>query len=98
MDSFDEIWVIIKDLLKTKVSEVAYNVWLAPLEFIEFKDDTLTLSISEFKKKIISSKFTELIEKTCEEVLGFSVLLRLESPGDEEDEEEDDDEEYEEEE
>ena len=76
MDSFDEIWVIIKDLLKTKVSEVAYNVWLSPLEFVEFKDDTLTLSISEFKKKIISSKFTELIEKTCEEVLGFSVILK----------------------
>ena len=88
MDSFDEIWVIIKDLLKTKVSEVAYNVWLSPLEFVEFKDDTLTLSISEFKKKIISSKFTELIEKTCEEVLGFPVILRLDSPKEDDDEEE----------
>jgi len=88
MDSFDEIWVIIKDLLKTKVSEVAFNVWLSPLEFVDFTDDTLTLSISEFKKKIISSKFTDLIEKTSEEVVGFPVKLHLESPKEDGEEEE----------
>lgn len=88
MDSFDEIWVIIKDLLKTKVTEVAFNVWLSPLEFVDFTDDTLTLSISEFKKKIVSSKFTELIEKTSEEVVGFPIKLCLESPKEDGEEEE----------
>lgn len=83
MDSFDEIWAIIKDQLKTRVSEVSFNIWLDPLEFIDFSDDTLTLSIGEFKRKIISSKFTELIEKTSEEVIGFPVVLKLIAPNEE---------------
>mgnify|MGYP004661893553 CR=1 FL=1 len=87
MDSFEEIWKIIKETMKKSVSEVAYNVWLEPLELVDFSGDMLTLSISDFKRKIISSKFTELIEKSCEEVLGFSVVVKIESPKDEEQQE-----------
>ncbi len=88
MDSFAEVWALIKEEMKSKVTEVAYNVWLEPLEFIEFKEDTLVLGISEFKKKIIVSKFRELIEKSCEDVLGFKVIVRYLSPTEEEKQEE----------
>ena len=51
MDSFDEIWEMILEYMKTQVTEVAFNVWLRPLEFIKFENDTITLSIANFKKK-----------------------------------------------
>ena len=88
MDSFADVWALIKEVMKKQVTEVAYNVWLEPLEFIEFKEDTLVLGISEFKKKIIVAKFNELIEKSCEDVLGFRVNVQYRSPAGEQQEEE----------
>ena len=75
MDSFLEIWESIKDYLKNSVTQVAYNVWLIPLEFVSFKNDTLTLSTSEFKRGIVIDKFSSLIEKACEETIGFPVQI-----------------------
>lgn len=77
MDSFAEIWDSIKDYLKKSVTQVAYNVWLNPLEFVSFKNDTLTLRISEFKRGIIIDKFSDLIEKACEDTFGFPVNVNF---------------------
>lgn len=77
MDSFSEIWESIKEQLKSSVTEVAYNVWLSPLEFVSFKNDTITLSISEFKRNIIIDKFSSLIENACEAVIGFPVNVEF---------------------
>lgn len=88
MNSFADVWALIKEVMKKQVTEVAYNVWLEPLEFIEFKEDTLVLGISEFKKKIIVAKFKDLIEKSCEDVLGFKVIVQYRSPAEEQQQEE----------
>lgn len=77
MDSFAEIWETIRQYLKSSVTQVAYNVWLSPLEFVSFKNDTLTLKISEFKKGIIIDKFSDLIEKACEDTMGFPVTVNF---------------------
>lgn len=81
MDSFVEIWDLIKEQLRTSVSEVAFNVWLNPIEFVSFRDDKIILSISEFKRNIIESKFSDLIKQTCEEVIGFPVGIEFIVPG-----------------
>ena len=75
MDSFNEIWETIREILKSKVTEVAYNVWLSPLEFVSFQNDVITLSISDFKRKIIQDKFSKLIEDACEAAFGFPVTV-----------------------
>ncbi|MCM1543913.1 MAG: hypothetical protein NC110_01325, partial [Ruminococcus sp.] len=77
MDSFSEIWELIKEYLKNSVTEVAYNVWLKPLEFVSFKNDTITLSISEFKRGIVVDKFSSLIEEACEATIGFPVKIEF---------------------
>ena len=77
MDSFDEIWEMILEYMKTQVTEVAFNVWLRPLEFIKFENDTITLSIANFKKKVVEDKFTPLILKACEMTMGFPVNLNI---------------------
>lgn len=80
MDSFLEIWETIREILKSKVTEVAYNVWLSPLEFVSFDNDTITLAISDFKRKIIQDKFSNLIEEACESAFGFPVSIRYVLP------------------
>ena len=82
MDSFNEIWETIREILRSKVTEVAYNVWLSPLEFVSFENDVITLSISDFKRKIIQDKFSSLIEEACEAAFGFPVTVRYEVPDD----------------
>ena len=82
MDSFVEIWETIRELLKARVTEVAYNVWLEPLEFVSFDNDTITLSISDFKRKIIVDKFSDLIKECCEAAFGFPVTVNYVLPSD----------------
>lgn len=86
MDSFADVWALIKEDLKNQSTEVVYKIWLEPLEFIEFKEDTLVLGISEFKKQIIVSKFKGVIEQACEKVLGFKVNVCYRSPAQEQEE------------
>ena len=81
MDSFAEIWQLVQQELKNQVTEVAYNVWLSPLEFVKFENDTVYLSISEFKKNIILDKFMNAITSAFESILGFSVEIVFLVPG-----------------
>lgn len=81
MDSFAEIWDLVQQELKSKVTEVAYNVWLRPLEFIKFENDTVFLSIDQFKKGIIENKFMSALKSAFEAILGFSVEIVFLVPG-----------------
>lgn len=80
MDSFNEIWELVQFELKASVTEVAYKVWLSPLEFVDFKNDKVYLSVSEFKKKIILDKFSQVISLAFENVLGFPVEIEYVVP------------------
>ncbi len=80
MDSFVEIWELVKEELKCCVTEVAYNVWLSPLEFVDFKNDKVYLSISDFKRKIIMDKFAAVVSLAFENVLGFPVEIEYVVP------------------
>lgn len=82
MDSFKEIWELVQQELQQNVTEVAYNVWLSPLEFVAFKNDTIYLSISEFKKNIIIDKFLSIIHSTLESIFGFHVNVEFVVPED----------------
>lgn len=80
MDSFVEIWELVREELKCCVTEVAYNVWLSPLEFVDFKNDKVYLSISDFKRKIIMDKFAMVVSLAFENVLGFPVEIEYVVP------------------
>ncbi len=82
MDSFIEVWELVKEELKACVTEVAYNVWLSSLEFVDFKNDKVYLSTNEFKRKIIIDKFSEVVSLAFENVLGFPVEIEYVVPDD----------------
>ena len=41
MDSFTELWELIKDECKKQVSESIYNVWFKDMELVSFTDKRL---------------------------------------------------------
>jgi len=53
MESFEEIWQLVKQELKKQVTEVAYNVWLSPLEFVKFENNTVFLSIRRKNRRAL---------------------------------------------
>ncbi|MDR3344752.1 MAG: chromosomal replication initiator protein DnaA [Oscillospiraceae bacterium] len=77
MDSFTEIWEMVRQALKESVSEITYNVWLADLELAEFDEDHAVLLASAFKKPLLEKKFMDILEAAFRRVLGFSVPITI---------------------
>ena len=77
MNSFKEFWEEVKNTLKNEVSDIIYNVWIEPLNPVDFDNSTVTLSATEFKRKIIEQKFSDLICDAFEKTLGFPVELKI---------------------
>ncbi len=80
MESFVELWELVKSELKANLSEVIYNVWLNELELESFEGSKVVLSIVEFKRKIVEQKFYDVLCRAFEKVLGFKVEVILIDP------------------
>lgn len=84
MDSFAELWEYVREDIRANVTEAAYNVWLAPLEFIKYSDNKITLRINaDFKRNVILDKFSTVIRDSVESVFGFEVNVEIILPGEE---------------
>ncbi|MBE6899858.1 MAG: chromosomal replication initiator protein DnaA [Ruminococcaceae bacterium] len=79
MDSFDEIFDLVKEYCKTQMTDVAYNLWIKDIEPVRLTVDEAFLSVnSEFKQNIVSEKYRELLSKGFEGILGFPVEVTIE--------------------
>ena len=76
MDSLGDIWKEVLALCKTEVSDVMYSMWLEPLQFYKLDGETAVFTVNaDFKKNIILSKFSDLLKRSFENVIGFSVEI-----------------------
>ena len=67
MNSFDEIFDLVKDFCKTQMTEVAYNLWIKDIEPVKLTVEKVELSVnSEFKKNIVSEKYKDLLSNGFE--------------------------------
>jgi len=79
VDSFDEIFDLVKEYCKTQMTDVAYNLWIKDIEPVRLTVDEAFLSVnSEFKQNIVSEKYRELLSKGFEGILGFPVEVTIE--------------------
>jgi len=77
MDSYEELWEMIKDECKKQVSESIYNVWFKDMELISFDNDEVVIALSDFKRKIVESKFKNKLSESFANVLGFDINITL---------------------
>lgn len=77
MDSFIELWEMVKDECKKQVSESIYDVWFKDMELVSFDNDKAVIALSNFKKKIIESRFMGKLEASFNNVLGFEIDIVL---------------------
>lgn len=77
MDSFAELWELIKEECKKQVSESIYNVWFKDMELVSFTEKKVIIALSDFKRKIIETKFMGKLTDSFTNVLGFDIDIEL---------------------
>lgn len=78
MDSFEELFSMVKEYCKTQMTEVAYKIWIKDIEAVSFDNDTVVLGVSsDFKKNIVTEKYGNLLSNGFEQTLGFPVKIAI---------------------
>lgn len=86
IEEIKEVWHMVMESFKAKLSETTANLWFGDLEILSFADSsgesateyTITMGISsEFKFNIIQKKYLEDIRKEFSNFLGFDVTIHL---------------------
>lgn len=81
MESFKDVWALVKEQCQKELSEVAYNLWICCIEDVEFKDGEVLLYVkNSFQKTIIMEKYTMLLKNSFETILGFEIELSVVAP------------------
>lgn len=83
IDEIKDIWEMVKQSLKTQMTESAVNLWFGDLKIVSFENNTVCFSItSEFKyNTIINQKYQEIIAAHFSRLVGFPVSIEIKFVG-----------------
>lgn len=80
MESFDQIFGLVKNKAREDFSEIVFNLWIDVLTPERFDNTSAVFSVpTEFQKDIISKKYSGYISASLEEIMGFPVDVVIES-------------------
>ena len=68
---------MVKEECKNQVSESIYNVWFKDMELVSFDDNKVVIALSDFKRKIVESRFMDKLESSFKNVIGFDIQIIL---------------------
>ena len=86
MNSFNDVFLAVKEgFCKEKIVEASYNLFIKPLEIKSLEGNTaVLLTNNEWAKGVIEERFEPYLRKGFEEILGFTVLIKIEVKKEEE--------------
>ncbi len=77
MDSYHDIWEMVREYCREHVTETIYSLWLEPLKLESFEDDKVVLLGSPFQAPIVQNKFSPLLNEAFEQYMGFPVQVEV---------------------
>lgn len=78
MESFADLFELVLERCKDKISDVAFNLWLKDIVPVDFDNSTARLQVnSEFKMGIVREKYSTILRAAFEEVLGFEINIQI---------------------
>lgn len=77
MDSYADIWALVKQYCKEKESSTIYSLWIEPLNLVSFEENEVILSTTAFKSNIVRNKFIGLLNEAFEAIMGFSIHIEI---------------------
>ncbi len=80
MESFSEVLNLVKDSLKSDISDVAYKCWIAPIEAVKLEGNNAHICVANpFHKDILENQYKNKLEKGFAEILGFPVSIVIQT-------------------
>lgn len=74
MESFIEVFNLVKEQIRGQISDVAFNCWITFIEPIKFHDNKAIIYIKTvFQRDILEKQYLEKIEAAFEAILGFRI-------------------------
>ena len=74
MESFGEVVHLVKEYVRERVSDVAYNCWISFIEPVKFEDGKAIIYIKTvFQRDILLKQYFDKISSGFESVLGFPI-------------------------
>lgn len=83
MESFSDAWGVICEYCKSKITDVAYKMWISRIEPVDldFSSGKLILLVpTEFHKETLERCYSNLINDACKEIFGTTFDLCLTTP------------------
>ena len=78
MNSFDDIWSGILDLMREKLTPVAISTWFDECSIITMDAASVTLLVpSDFKRGVVQSRFTDVLQEAFKQVFAGDMEIRL---------------------
>lgn len=78
MESFAEVFTLVKEYCKKEVSPVPYDLWIAPIQPVGFEDGKAKLSVnSSFMQDVVSKKYMDVLTRGFSEVMGFPAEVEI---------------------
>ncbi|NLL90882.1 MAG: chromosomal replication initiator protein DnaA [Ruminococcaceae bacterium] len=78
MESFEQCYSAVDAMLREKVVETTYNLFISGIKPVSFSEGIATLSVSsEFQRGVVEERYSEMIKEGFHSVLGFSVELKI---------------------
>ena len=78
LDDLCTIWESVKESFLEKYSKAIVDLWFGELRVDSYEDNVITLSIeSEFKYKILTEKYSDMIRDGFTSYLGFEPEIRI---------------------
>lgn len=78
MNSAEDIWQSVLSLLKESLTPVAISTWFDECRVVDINESSMVLMVpSDFKRKIIESRFKDAVQKALNEIFSgeFDVIL-----------------------
>jgi len=83
MESFSDAWGVICEYCKSRITDVAYKMWISRIEPIEldFSSSAIKLMVpTEFHKETVERCYSSLLNDACKEIFGTTFDLCLITP------------------
>ena len=78
MDSFAEVFDLVKEFCRKEVSPVPFDLWIAPIQPVGFEEGKARLSVnSSFMLEVVSNKYLDVLTRGFAEMLGFAAEVEI---------------------
>ena len=78
MNSAEELWSRVLDMLKTDLTSTAIETWFTDCRALDANDSTLIISCpAEFKKNVIESRFLPFIRDSLREIFSGDFDVKI---------------------